>query len=528
MSSTLPGGATRAASADPSSLPQRQGMRLHQIVDVSSAPTQEGDSLVFKEDSGMWEPIHLPTGPGEVTEEMLADGSVTTYKIGESQVTLSRMADNSVDTAELNDNAVTDPKIGTRTPAQNADLSSGTGMLTEVLSKLATMVKNITGKASWLTPPAITLEDLNNHHTRHATGGPDAITPASINAATDTHIHPNATGTVNGFMSTADKSKLDTVASNAAPVSAAAPTALAVGQATFVGAAGAAARADHAHSIPGLATASTPGFMSAADKAKLDNTTALSNSTPDALTVGQAGAVGTATSAARADHAHSLPGLASGSAAGFMSSSDKTKLDSVASGAAGLTGSTPDSLTIAQTGAVGSSSSAARSDHAHQMPGYATTSAGGFMTAADKVKLDAAVKPKFFSVKPIDDYAIPASLTNMDLMEIQLPSNETGYWMVNVTVDLDWRETDDASVFYGRLTLTTDPANSAGDVFFPENILFMSTAVPVRITLSQTWIVHHSTATTRYLYFNVGKTAAGTTGSMVRRLHSVMHAHKIM
>lgn len=528
MSSTLPGATTRTASADPSSLPQRQGMRLHQILDVSSAPTQEGDSLVFKDESGMWEPIHLPTGPGEVIEEMLADESVTTYKIAESAVTLTRMADNSVGTAELIDDAVTDAKIGTRIVTDIATLDSNTGTLTTMLSRLATMVKNITGKASWLTAPAITLEALSNHHARHATGGPDAITPASINAAVDTHVHPAATQAVSGFLSSTDKAKLDSVASNATAVGSTTPTFEAVGQAGFVGASALAARADHAHPMPGLATTSASGFMSAADKAKLDSGTTLSNSTPDSLTVGQAGAIGTSTSAARADHAHALPGLASTSTSGFMSSADKTKLNSVATGAAGLTGSTPDALTIGQTGSVGSSSAAARSDHAHSLPGYATISTGGFMSAQDKQKVDAAVDPKFLSVKPSVDYNLPASTTNqIDIMAITLPSNETGYYMVTACIDLDWQETDDTVVFTGKLYLTTNNPRQSGDVAFPENMLYMSTAVPVRVTLSYTWIVHHSSSTTRYLWFSVGRTAIGGTSSRIRRLHTVMHAVKV-
>lgn len=49
--------------------------------------------------------------------------------------------------------------------------------------------------------------------------------------------------------------------------------------------------------------------------------------TPVALTVGGAAAVGTSLDAARADHAHAMPGLATAVAAGFMPSADKAKLD---------------------------------------------------------------------------------------------------------------------------------------------------------------------------------------------------------
>lgn len=51
---------------------------------------------------------------------------------------------------------------------------------------------------------------------------------------------------------------------------------------------------------------------------------------------------------------------------------------------------TPVALTIAAAGAVGSSIDAARSDHVHAMPGLATAAVSGFMSLTDKAKLDAA------------------------------------------------------------------------------------------------------------------------------------------
>jgi hypothetical protein len=51
---------------------------------------------------------------------------------------------------------------------------------------------------------------------------------------------------------------------------------------------------------------------------------------------------------------------------------------------------TPIALTVAGAAAVGSALDFARADHAHAMPGAATGVAPGFMSAADKAKLDAA------------------------------------------------------------------------------------------------------------------------------------------
>lgn len=116
------------------------------------------------------------------------------------------------------------------------------------------------------------------------------------------------------------------------------------------------------------------------------------------------GAVGTGTTAARSDHVHShgnqtggtLHAAATTGANGFMSATDKTKLDGVASGATNtaLSSATPASVGVQTAGVA---STASRSDHIHdhgnQTAGShhaaATTSVNGFMSATDKTKLDA-------------------------------------------------------------------------------------------------------------------------------------------
>lgn len=116
------------------------------------------------------------------------------------------------------------------------------------------------------------------------------------------------------------------------------------------------------------------------------------------------GAVGTGTTAARSDHVHNhgnqtggtLHAAATTGANGFMSATDKTKLDGVASGATNtaLSSATPASVGVQTAGVA---STASRSDHIHdhgnQTAGShhaaATTSVNGFMSAADKTKLDA-------------------------------------------------------------------------------------------------------------------------------------------
>jgi hypothetical protein len=114
----------------------------------------------------------------------------------------------------------------------------------------------------------------------------------------------------------------------------------------------------------------------------------LTSATPAAEIINATAVVGVAVDAARADHRHAMPALVTTSVDGFMSAADKTKLDSVASSAAALTSATPAAETISATAVVGVSTTAARADHVHAMPALVTTTVSGFMSAADKTKLD--------------------------------------------------------------------------------------------------------------------------------------------
>lgn len=116
------------------------------------------------------------------------------------------------------------------------------------------------------------------------------------------------------------------------------------------------------------------------------------------------GSIGSALSYSLSDHLHAhgvqseptLHAVATTSVAGFMSAADKTKLNGVATGATNTPlSSTPP--TDVGTTAVGVGTSAARADHVHahgnqaggSLHAAATTSVAGFMSAADKTKLDA-------------------------------------------------------------------------------------------------------------------------------------------
>lgn len=161
------------------------------------------------------------------------------------------------------------------------------------------------------------------------------------------------------------------------------------------------------------ATTGAAGSMSAADKTKLDGVTAGATNTPLASTapasVGSA-AVGTGTTAARDDHVHAHGNQSGGSlhsaavaagAAGFMSGSDKSKLDGIATSATNtpLSSATPQAVGSATAG---SGTSAARDDHVHAHGNQAGGSlhadviaggASGFMSGSDKTKLNAVPTP---------------------------------------------------------------------------------------------------------------------------------------
>ncbi|NIK67945.1 hypothetical protein [Paenibacillus sp. BK720] len=59
------------------------------------------------------------------------------------------------------DGSVTDAKIGTRTIDDTVAAAAGADTPTRLWSKLANMIKAITGKGNWYTPPSTTIEALN-------------------------------------------------------------------------------------------------------------------------------------------------------------------------------------------------------------------------------------------------------------------------------------------------------------------------------------------------------------------------------
>ncbi|TCL35658.1 hypothetical protein EV210_111124 [Anaerospora hongkongensis] len=89
------------------------------------------------------------------------------------------------------DNSVTDAKIGNRTITDTVTAAAGADTPTNLWSKLGNMVKQITGKTTWWTPPATTLEAAKAHadaaapHSGHAPAGFGIGPSARIITGTD-------------------------------------------------------------------------------------------------------------------------------------------------------------------------------------------------------------------------------------------------------------------------------------------------------------------------------------------------------
>ena len=233
---------------------------------------------------------------------------------------------------------------------------------------------------------------LNDHQHGIGTGTPVAIDAANSAGTASTvarsdHVHDHgsqttgthhavATGSVAGFMSTTDKTKLDGIASSAAALASTAPANV-TKAAAAVGVGTTAARADHKHDITTAAAV--------------------------ALTVGGSNAEGSATTIARSDHTHQLPAFGSTSGTFCQGNDSRLSDDRTASGirtattvvvvsaataptsgqvltassgtlatwatpstGVALASTTPANVDVT-AGAVGVGTTAARADHVHQV-----------------------------------------------------------------------------------------------------------------------------------------------------------------
>lgn len=288
-------------------------------------------------------------------------------------------------------------------------------------------------------------------------GNVDGRDVSADGAVLDGHVgtggtaHPVAVASgAAGFLSGSDKAKLDGIEAGANNTALASTTPAAIGVAGAIGASSTVARSDHVHAhgaqtdgtLHAVATTLVAGFLGTSDKSKLDGiqagatNTPLSNTTP--LGVGTA-AAGTSASASRSDHVHAHGDQAGGSlhavavaggANGFLSGTDKSKLDGIAAGATNTPLSSSAATAVGSAGAAGTSSNASRADHVHahgaqtdpSMHALATTSAAGFMSAADKTKLDGLTPGGASSLLQTTQSAIAAATTTTSTTFVALLS----------------------------------------------------------------------------------------------------------
>jgi hypothetical protein len=150
-------------------------------------------------------------------------------------------------------------------------------------------------------------------------GDVDTLQTDVMNKADLEHIHPDATTTQAGFMSASDKAKLNQAITSAPVSSVNGKTGAVVLSASDVSA----ASSSHTHAV---ATVNSAGFMSAADKQKVDSSI---TSAPVTSVNSKTGAVSLTASdvgAASASHIHAN---ATESSNGFMTNADKQKLNAL-------------------------------------------------------------------------------------------------------------------------------------------------------------------------------------------------------
>ena len=378
--------------------------------------------------------------------DVVQDSLVTVDDVGNISIPSGRTVDGrdpSVDGAALdnhvgstsNPHSVTAAQVGaaptSRAINTGTGLSGGGDLGADRTINLVAATTSTIGGMSAADKTKLDSIDANATANTISTNNPQALGTAAPGASGEVsdsaHVHPHgdqaggtlhavASGAAAGFMSAADKSKLDGIEAGADATTLSASVAQPLGTAA-AGSTGEASDAGHVHphgdqaggTQHAVATTSVAGFLSAADKLKLDtveqgaNSLGLSGSTPQPVaSTGTAGATGLASDAGHA-HAHgdqaggALHAVATSGANGFMSAADKAKMDGIAAGATATPISASAAQTVGTSNSAGSTGQAADAGHIHAhgaqtdgtLHAAATTSVAGFMAAADKTTLDA-------------------------------------------------------------------------------------------------------------------------------------------
>lgn len=188
-----------------------------------------------------------------------------------------------------------------------------------------------------------------SHAASHSDGGSDEVTVENLATSepstTKSLMSDGAGGLVFGAPAPGAHASTHEADTGSDALSTAAAGAVAIGDAAAVGTAETLSRSDHQHSLaapaaPADVTKATAATGSAVEPARADHKHDVSTAAPS--DIGTANAEGAATSLARSDHVHDHGTQTDGTlhadviaagADGFMTGTDKTKLDGVATGA---------------------------------------------------------------------------------------------------------------------------------------------------------------------------------------------------
>jgi hypothetical protein len=286
-------------------------------------------------------------------------------------------------------------KIITELNDVKSDILGGAGAAFDTLQELATLIGENDGDITGILTALDNRVRFDAAQTLTAPQKTQAL--ANIGAAADTHTHSAATTGAPGFMSAADKTKLDGVAASANNY--VHPTTDGNRHVPAT-AAGDVNEFLKSNSVAGGAPAWAVVTKTDVGLGNVDNTSDASKP----VSTAQATAIGLkldATHAGTGGAAHA--DAVAGGAAGFLTGADKTKLDGVAAGAevnqnafssVAVSGQTTvsadakqDTLTLVNGTGVAITTDAA-TDTVTIGTTAATTSVAGHMSAADKTKLD--------------------------------------------------------------------------------------------------------------------------------------------
>jgi hypothetical protein len=266
-----------------------------------------------------------------------------------------------------------------------------------------------------------------NHTGEQAIATVTGLQAALNTKAATTHSHSDVTTTSNGFMTAADKIKLDGIVTanllNRANHTGEQAIATVTGLQTALNGK---ASTTHTHAD---ATTTVAGFMSFADKTKLDgivtaNLVSRANHTGEQAISSVTGLQAALDTKASTGHSHSD---ATTTTNGFMSSADKVKLNGLNSvdllNRANHTGAQAISSVTDLQAALDTKASTA---HTHA---NATTAVAGFMSSTDKIKLDGVSTGATAYVHPANH---PASIITQDASNRFVTDAEKTAWNAKI------------------------------------------------------------------------------------------------